>query len=139
MIEQADDLTPAMEGRTLSIALDTTARTYDLSTVDLGSEGDLVGQGQEAGQLYLRLVCNGDYFYMFSNNASATISKTQAVAAAGALAMPVNVPDLNPSLFVEHVRINRKRHRYLTVLADSGTPILRIRPSSATQGALDKP
>ena len=130
LVRAAADVRPAFHNQVLPITMNTTATTYDLSTLDFGTEGDLVVNGQEAGEFWVDMVSNGAFYYLFSNVSTVTVSKTAAVAVGAALAFTANAGDYVPSDFRIPFKIDRRRHRYISLLAESGTPILRIHKSS---------
>ena len=114
-VEQHSNVLFPENGQTLAITLDNTARSYDLTSLDLGGgvpEGDL----DRRLEVFLCVQSDGaDAFLSFSKTAK-TINETTTVAAGGTLAFADGmaakvVNNLAPIRF----RIDRSRAKFLNV------------------------
>lgn len=128
------ELRPPRKGTVLTIAVDSTARAYDLSALDIGNDGTAPispGDRPRSVMLFMTADTNDVYFY-FDSVSSAVLDNTAVVAAGGspvystafcALLKAANLPT--------YFRINRQTDRFLVVKTATAAGNLRIWAASA--------
>jgi hypothetical protein len=126
--EQAADTSPPRKGAVLALTIDSTARAYDLTALDLGGFAFSVGRRNE---VFLTLFADGgDVYYYFASDNTATVDDTAVVAAGGTLAYANGYAMKLPSGAAHSVRINRATDKYLQVKTSAGSATLRLFASS---------
>ncbi len=128
VIEQAEWVSPAVNGEMLCIAVDATSREYDLWTIALGADATK----KPESKFYLNISADGNnVYYTTSATSSKTADDTAAVAAGGAVAFTANAADVIFASTKEAVYIDRTANRYLQLkCAATKTATARIRLSS---------
>lgn len=125
---QAATVTPPTSGTTVglhntAIATETTSRTYDLSTYT------------NLFDKYIDLKADGGTIYVsFDNDSTGSIDQTVKGTASAATALADGTTEAVPWPIVDGETLpcilTPTKNRYLHVKAATGTPVLRIRPSS---------
>lgn len=126
---QADNILPPRRSAIIALAIDSTARAYDMSVLTLA--GNTFSSTQKGVRLYLTMQADGGavYFQLSSSN-SATLSDTASITAGSALAFANTYGAKIESGGSVDVRIDRLDDRYLVVKTASGTATLRFWASS---------
>lgn len=127
---QASNVTPPTSSGTPGEGVTAIATTTSASTVDLwgGNAKPLNNPGYFDRYITI-MACGADCYFLFSAASNVTIDNTidEATVSAGTtVAVPFLLKDGVPQSF----RLNEDDHRYLNLKAATGTPIVRITPSS---------
>lgn len=134
VIEQAEWVTPAVNGEMVCIAVDATSREYDLWGVALGTDSSK----KPGSVFYITISADGNnIYYTTSAAASKTVDDTAAMAATSApIAFTANAADVIFANTKEPVYIDRTAARYLQLKCAAGkTAVARIRLSSCLRPA----
>lgn len=129
---QAASILPPRRGAVWAVAVDSTARAYDMTALSLaGATPEAAGTRPTHVYLYLQAETNDVYFYFDSATGSALADATKQAAAAGAVAMAdahgAVLKAGNPPL---RVRIDRSLDKFIQVKAASTAGVLRMWASS---------
>lgn len=128
---QHDDEKPPEVEKILAIAVDSTSRVYDLSTIDFGTKGNEVTANKNQN-LFVTIEADGAAIYFsLSPTAALTISDTASITAGAALAFTATKCWKIPADGERRYRIDRGLHRYLYLKTATGTAIARVYVSSA--------
>lgn len=126
---QADNILPPRRSGIIALAIDSTARAYDLSVITMG--GSTFSSTQKGQRVYLTLQADGGAVYFHLSSASATtLSDTATIAAGGTIAYANTYGAKIESGGSMDIRIDRLDDRYLVVKTASGTATLRFWASS---------
>lgn len=131
---QAANILPPRRGAVLAIAVDTTARAYDITTIDLGD----VYKAAHGDEVYLTLQADGaKVYYHFKETTGGTgLDNTAAVAAGGTIAFADTYGAFVGDGERVQERITRNLDKFLVVKTASGTATLRIWASSHSTGTM---
>ena len=128
---QATDILPPRRGKVIALTVDTTARAYDLTTINLGD----IYRPTATDKLYITLSANGgEIHYYFSDVTASDLSDTAAIAAGGTLAFATTYSGVVEDGARQYERIQRNVDKFIIVKSAAGTPILRIWASSPSTG-----
>ena len=129
------EIAPPRRGEVIALAVDSTARAYDLKAVALGGttpDGDLTGQHHVV--LWMQAETN-DVFFYFAGGSPDTVATTDVddvddtakIAAGGAIAFANTYSAvLKAGNAPIRVRIDRRIDRFVVVKAASSAGILRF-------------
>lgn len=110
---QALNIVPPRRGAVCAITVDTTARSYDISALDLGKAYD--SQNADGG-VYITMQAESTtvYFY-FCDTSAVGLDETAAVAAGGTAAFANTYGAMLPQSACIDTRIVRAQDKYLVV------------------------
>lgn len=129
--EQVASLTPPRRGQVWAVAVDSTARAYDLSKIALGS-GAVAPEAGGAKRrayvvMYLQAETNDVYFYFDSATGSSLANATtQAATAADVLMDAAHCAVLKAGNPPIRVRIDRTIDKFIQVKAATTAGVLRM-------------
>lgn len=124
---QAASSTPPRRGAVLAIDVDSTARAYDITALDLGGytpEADHERRNEVV--LYLQADTNNVFFYFHSATTSDLSDTAKVTAGAAATFANTYAAVLKTSDPPLKLRINRNLDRFLVVKAASTAGVLRV-------------
>lgn len=131
--QQLANVTPPRRGAVLALAVDTTARAYDLKDLVLGGyapKEDL----SRAEYVYVTLQAVGDegddVWFVFSTTSAADLDESTEIAAGNALVFADTFGWRLAAGTSVRVRISRSEDRFLITKAAANTPTLLLRASS---------
>jgi hypothetical protein len=134
-LHQSAELRPPRRGTVWAVSVDSTARVYDLSALDLGNDGDAPnGAGDRPRTVDICLQCEtADVYFYFSSASATNLDNTaaQAATSAAAAAQTTHGAVLKSGNMQAGYRINRTTDRYLVVKTASGTATLRLWAASS--------
>ena len=118
--EQAANLFPPRKSQIIALAVDSTARAYDLWTLTF--DGKTPGSGGRQ-EVFVQFTAEGtDVFFCFDSGNTADLSDATTISAGGALAYAVAYgAKLVKDGLYPPVRLDVTKDRYLHVKAASGT------------------
>lgn len=132
---QVADIIPPRRGSVWAVAVDSTARAYDMTALNLaGVAPEAAGTRPMDVFLYLQAETNDVYFYFDSvtgsalDNTAAQAASAAAVAYANTYAVVLKAG--NPPL---RVRINRSIDKFIQVKAAAAAGVLRMWASSNSE------
>jgi hypothetical protein len=128
--EQAANVQPPRRGAVLAISVDTTARPYDLSSLDLGGITPEADHKRRHETWVTLQADGGDVYYYFSSATASNLDNTAAVAAGGTPAYATTHGAKIKQDDRHEVRIDRSRDVFLIVKTSTGTATLRFWASS---------
>jgi hypothetical protein len=128
-VNQDSNIQPARRGQGVAIAVDATARPYDITGINWNSVK--YNADSQNSWLYLDLQNDGTstIYYYFDTVTSSDMAEGTIQAAGATLAQVNAVPKAIPTGVTVPVRIKRDVDKWL-VLKSSATSTLRIFPSS---------
>lgn len=126
--EQAAHITPPRRGAVWAVAVDSTARAYDLSATPLGGyTPEASGERRQHVDVYLQAETNDVYFYFDTATGSSLSNTASQTATAAALAFADTYCGfLKAGLAPIKVRIDRSIDKFIQVKATSTAGILRM-------------
>lgn len=126
--EQIASLTPPRRLAVWAVAVDSTARAYDLSKITIGGyTPEASGKKRANVVLYLQAETNDVYFYFDSATGSALANATtQSAAAADVLMDTAHCAVLKAGNPPIQVRIDRTIDKFIQVKAASTAGVLRM-------------
>jgi hypothetical protein len=127
----ADNYLPPQEGATIVLTVNTSSIAWNLHSVNLGPSLLSSRAPTSTSEFYLDLVPeSANIYFLFTDNASAVISETNAVAAASApnIALDAQHCQLLPT-GGKGFKISRKADKYL-ILKGDGAGKVRLHVSS---------
>lgn len=127
--QQAENITPPTAGTTPGEGVTAISTTTAASTVDLYAAADRPYEGYFDRYISV-MACSSDCYVLFDDDSTNGIDETVAhatlVTSGTAETVPWLLKDGVPQMF----RLTKGSHRYMHLKAASGTPIIRIYPSS---------
>lgn len=127
---QADNIRPPRKSHIIALAVDATARAYDLSSLEMGGKNFNAGASLRDA-IYLTLEAEtADIYYYFDTATSSTLDDTAKVSAGGSLAYATTYAMRIPQNDTRDVRIERSTDKFLVVKTATGTATLRFYASS---------
>lgn len=135
VVDRALNVLPSRWGKILVLNCNTTSTTYDLWSIAFGTPaGSAIGNTSTAS-FYVSLHADSQNVgYVFSTNSQATASLT-ANAAVGNLAYVANGSWVCPAGQTVDESIHRSLDRYLAIVCDGTSTLVRIRVSSQRSDA----
>ncbi len=132
---QFADIAPPRRGAVWAVAVDSSARAYDMTALPLaGVTPEAAASRPQHVFLYLQAETNDVYFYFDSVTGSALADTTTQSASAAAVTMAAAHAAVlkagNPPL---RVRINRNVDKFIQVKAASTAGVLRMWASSGSE------
>lgn len=126
---QAANVVPPRRGKIIALAVDATARPYDLRALDLA--GYIGGDKPDSRHVYLDLqAVGGDVWLQFSPDTQNDLNPAAALAAGSPLAYDNTHGSRIPQNAERSVRIDRSVDKWLTVRTSSGAATLILSASS---------
>lgn len=129
-IAQDADIQPPRVGQVIALAIDATARAYDLTALAFNGEP---WHAVVAQTLYLTMRNDSaatSIYFQFGVTNTAVLDPAAVVAAGGALVYANTYGDFIPAGGVVNVRIHRDQDKFMVVRTASGTATLRFYASS---------
>lgn len=132
---QASDVLPPRRGAVWAVAVDSTARAYDMTKLAFaGATTDAVAAKPQHVFLYLQAETNDVYFYFDNVTGTALADTGKQAATAGAVVFDDSYAAVlkagNPPL---RVRINRAQDKFIQLKATSTAGVLRMWASSGSE------
>ncbi len=129
--EQASSLTPPRRGAVWAVAVDSTARAYDISAAILGAGETVAPEAASKRRrqvvLYLQAETNDVYFYFDTATGSSLADSTKQSATAAALAFnDAHCAILKAGNNPIQVRIDRSIDKFIQLKAVSTAGVLRM-------------
>ena len=129
------ELRPPRRGLILAVTVDSTARAYDLSALDLGNDGQppvTPGDRPRFVDLFMSADTNDVYFQFAPDTSVVSLDNAGTVAAGGSPVVTNAMGALLKAASLPiYFRINRQTDRYIIVKAASTAGTLRIWAASA--------
>lgn len=129
-VSQDANILPPRVGQVIALAIDATARAYDITVLSFNGEP---WHAVPAQQVYLTLRNDSaatNIYYQFGATNTASLDPAAAVTAGVALAYANTYGDFIPPGGVVNVRIHRDQDKFLVVRTATGTSTLRFYASS---------
>lgn len=128
--EQYANVTPPRRGECMALAVDVTARPYDLTVLPIqGVLPEAAHSRRLESYLTMRAITADVWFY-FSGVTASDLSAVANIAVGGALSYPTTNGWVIPVGTEVRVRIDRSRDLFLICQTAAGTATLLVRASS---------
>jgi len=126
----AANFTPPRRGDTLALAVDATARAYDMGSLSIGGYTPDAGLSRKCEVIVTLQARGARVFFHTSSTNAASLDDTAAVAAGGTLAYANTYGAWIEDGGQVSLTFDRRKDRYLVVKTASGTATLGIWGSS---------
>lgn len=122
---------PSRWGKVLVLNCNTTSTTYDLWTIAFGTPAGEAKAGQSTSSFYVTIHADSQNVgYVFSSNANAAANLSANIAVNAALSYVTNGCSVCPAGTSVDESIHRTLDRYLALVCDGTSTLVRIRVSS---------
>lgn len=129
-VEQAANFVPPRRGAVLALAVDATARPYDMGSLAIGGFTPDAGFARKSEVIITLQARGARVFFQTSSATASDLDDTAAVAAGGTLAFANTYGAWIEDGQALSLTFNRKLDRFLIVKTASGTATLSIWGSS---------
>jgi hypothetical protein len=131
-LEQSAELRPPRRGEVIALAIDATARAYDMNSLNLGGDSVVVDTDRPRTVVMWFQAETADVYVHFSSSNNANLDPATVVSAGSALAFAnAHGSVLKYGAQAVGYRINRTQDRYLVVRTSTGTATLRFWAASS--------
>lgn len=131
-LEQSAELRPPRRGEVIALTVDTTARAYDLGSLNLGGDSVVVNTDRPRSVVIWMQCETADVYLHFSDGSNTDLNPATVIAAGGAIAFANAYGSvLKSGTQSVGYRINRTQDRYLVVRTSAGTATLRFWAASS--------
>lgn len=136
VVDRALNVIPSRWGKVIVLNCNTTSTTYDLWSIAFGTPAGEAKAGKSTASFYVSIHADSQNVgYVFSDNASAAASLTANIAVGAALSYVANGCWVCPSGQTVDESVHRTLDRYLALVCDGTSTLVRIRVSSQRSDA----